>query len=127
MSQLPSLESITPLIPAGQDVDRTVHFYQDLLGFTVLYQEGEPTTLAIIKRDAAEIILHHNPDRHLAENTTFRIRVTHVQSLYQEFRTRDASVIHPNGQLQTQPWGTQEFSVIDPAGVCITFYEPDAA
>ena len=35
-------------------------------------------------------------------------------------------VIHPNGYLTTKPWGTQEFAILDPAGVCMTFYEPVA-
>jgi hypothetical protein len=34
-------------------------------------------------------------------------------------------MIHPNGQLQTQPWGMKEFAIIDVAGVCITFFEPE--
>jgi len=31
-------------------------------------------------------------------------------------------VVHPNGPLQTKPWGTKEFGAIDPNGVCVTFY-----
>ncbi|GAB4379518.1 MAG: hypothetical protein Kow00121_33850 [Elainellaceae cyanobacterium] len=125
MTHHPFLESITPIIPAGQDVNQAVAFYQHQLGFTVLYLEGEPTTMAVVKRDGAEIILQQNDDRHLAEWTTFRIRVNQIEQLYEEFQNRDASIIHPNGQLQAKPWGTKEFAVLDPAGVCITFYEPN--
>jgi hypothetical protein len=31
--------------------------------------------------------------------------------------------VHPNGPLQTKPWGTKEFAAIDPNGVCVTFQE----
>jgi hypothetical protein len=31
--------------------------------------------------------------------------------------------VHPNGSLQTKPWGTKEFGAIDPNGVCVTFQE----
>jgi hypothetical protein len=32
--------------------------------------------------------------------------------------------VHPNGALQTKPWGTKEFGAIDPNGVCVTFQQP---
>jgi hypothetical protein len=37
-----------------------------------------------------------------------------------------AGCTHPNGALGTQPWGTREFSIIDPSGVCIAFVEQGA-
>jgi hypothetical protein len=33
-------------------------------------------------------------------------------------------VIHPNGVLETKPWGLKEFTVLDLDGNGITFYEP---
>ena len=41
---------------------------------------------------------------------------------YAEFQKRCGKV-HPNGPLQTKPWGTKEFGAIDPNGVCVTFQE----
>ena len=80
--------------------------------------------MAIIQRDVAEIFLCRNNDRSVAEQTSFRIHVHHIKQLYAEYQAQ--GVIHPNGQLTTKPWGTQEFAILDPAGVCITFYEPVA-
>jgi hypothetical protein len=31
--------------------------------------------------------------------------------------------VHPDGALQTKPWGTKEFGAVDPNGVCVTFQE----
>ena len=31
--------------------------------------------------------------------------------------------IHPNGKLETKPWGFKEFAVLDPGGLCIHFAE----
>jgi hypothetical protein len=80
--------------------------------------------MAIIKRDAIEIFLFKNDDRHVSEQTAFRIHVAHIEALYEEYQAKD--VIHPNGRLDEKPWGTKEFGVLDPTGVCITFYEPVA-
>jgi uncharacterized glyoxalase superfamily protein PhnB len=54
---------------------------------------------------------------------TSRVRfvVDDVDALYAELK-KHKNVIHPNGALETKPWGTREFGVLDPTGVCITFY-----
>jgi len=122
MQNRPILGNLSPLIPAGSDVDTTLAFYEQKLGFATRYKTGEPTEMAIVKRDAVEIFLCKNADRYVAEQTSFRIHVQHVEQLYAEYQAQ--GVVHPNGQLATKPWGTQEFAVLDPAGVCITFYEP---
>jgi uncharacterized glyoxalase superfamily protein PhnB len=124
MLNTPLLGNLSPFIPAGSDVDATLAFYVQKLGFTTRYTQGEPTELAIVTRDAVEIFLCRNDDRSVAEQTSFRIHVQHVEHLYAEYQAQ--GVIHPNGQLATKPWGTQEFAILDPAGVCITFYEPVA-
>jgi uncharacterized glyoxalase superfamily protein PhnB len=126
MSTLPKLGNISPFIPAGKDVEKAIAFYEQQLGFTTVYREGEPVTMAIVKRDSAQIFLQQNDDKHLAEWTTFRIQVEQIEQLYNEFQAKGGTMIHPNGTLQTKPWGTKEFTVIDLAGVCITFYEPDS-
>jgi uncharacterized glyoxalase superfamily protein PhnB len=119
----PVLGNISPIIPAGSDMEKAIEFYEQKLGFTTIYQEDEPVTMAIVKRDLAEIFLQQNDDTYLAEWTTFRIQVKHVEQLYEELQNKGRGMMHPNGQLQTKLWGMKEFAVIDPAGVCITFFE----
>lgn len=123
MNQPSLFKSITPFIPAGSDVEKSIAFYEQKLGFTTIYTEGNPIEIAIIRRDAAEIILQRNDDRHLAEWTTFRIQVDGIEQLYQYLLAMGGDMIHPNGQLETKPWGRKEFTVLDVAGVGITFYE----
>jgi hypothetical protein len=43
-------------------------------------------------------------------------------ALYAEYQERGGKV-HPNGPLQTKPWGTKEFAAVDPNGVCMTIQE----
>ena len=104
-------------------MEKAITFYEQQLGFTIIYKEGDPVTMAIVKRESAEIFLHKNDDKHLAEWTAFRVQVEHVEQLYEELMTKGGGMIHPNGKLQAQPWGMREFAVVNPAGVCITFYD----
>ena len=46
--------------------------------------EGDPTEMAIVKRDVVEIFLFKNDDRYRAEQTALRLQVDHVDALYEE-------------------------------------------
>ncbi|MBW4513544.1 MAG: VOC family protein [Scytonematopsis contorta HA4267-MV1] len=118
------LKNISPLIPAGNDVEISVAFYEQKLGFTAIHKEGNPVRMAIVKRDTAEIFLVQNDYQQLAESISFRILVDNIEQLYQEISAKSEQVIHPNGKLANKPWGVKEFVILDPVGVCITFYEP---
>jgi catechol 2,3-dioxygenase-like lactoylglutathione lyase family enzyme len=103
MPHTPVLGNLSPLIPAGSDVEATLAFYVHKLGFTTIHKDGEPTEMAIMQRDAVEIFLCRNDDRYVAAQTSFRIHVQHVEQLYGEYQAQ--GVIHPDGQLTTKPWG----------------------
>ncbi len=123
MNQTPLLKSISPLIPGGRDLKATVAFYEQQLGFKCIHQEGDPIYMAIVQRDLIQIFLIQKEDKHLAEGTSLRIQVEAIESLYQEFQKKGGAMIHPNGKLETKPWGANEFVVLDPMGVCLTFSE----
>jgi len=48
------------------------------------------------------------------------IRTDDIESLYQSFLDVKLE-IHPAGQLQTKPWGQQEFAMLDPDNNLLTF------
>ncbi len=48
------------------------------------------------------------------------IRTDDIDSLYQSLLDRKTT-IHPNGPLETKPWGQKEFSVLDPDSNLLTF------
>jgi catechol 2,3-dioxygenase-like lactoylglutathione lyase family enzyme len=124
MIQQPIFGNISPLIPAGDDVEKAISFYEQKLGFTTIHKEGNPPRMAIVKRDSAEIFLVKNDYQQLAESISFRIQVSNIEQLYEEYQNKDTEMIHPNGKLETKPWGMKEFVILDPAGICITFCEP---
>ncbi|MFB2876241.1 VOC family protein [Floridanema aerugineum] len=123
MNNPPQIGSISPLIPAGDDLEKAIEFYEQKLGFTTIHQEGNPIRMAIVKRDNAEIFLVKSDYHDLAKEISLRLQVTGIEQLYQELESKGDDIIHPNGKLETKPWGPKEFSVIDLAGVCLTFYE----
>jgi predicted enzyme related to lactoylglutathione lyase len=125
MNNPPVLGNISPLIPAGNDMEKAIAFYEQQLGFTAIHKEGNPIRMAIVKRDSAEIFLVKNDYKQLPEGISIRIQVDGIEQLYEEFQAKGGGMIDPNGQLETKPWGMKELVVIDPAGVCITFCEPD--
>lgn len=121
------LQSITPMIPAGKDMKAALAFYEQKLGFRAIYQ-ADDLSMAILQRDAVEIMLLASDDPHTASQTSLRIQLSGVAALYAEYQ---AHTIAPFEQvdgagmttLKSMPWGTREFAVRDLTGVCITFYE----
>ena len=122
MDNSPKLKNLSPLIPAGKDVEKSIAFYEKL-GFTTTHTEGKPLKMAIVERDEIQIFLVQNDYKHLAEETSLRIRVEGIEQLYEEFLTKGEDIIHTDGKLEAKPWGCKEFVVLDKAGVCITFYD----
>ncbi len=109
----------TPVIPA-MDVDQSLRFYTALLGFTEVFRSGTPPDYAGLVRGETTLHIFACPDRKIGEWTMFRVRVDDVDALYV---TADAAgIVHPSGALAPRPWGSREFTVVDPAGVCVTFW-----
>lgn len=48
------------------------------------------------------------------------IRTNDIDKLYQLFLDNRIS-IHPNGHLETKPWGQREFALLDPDNNLLTF------
>lgn len=117
-----TFHSIAPLVAAAV-VEDGIRFYRDKLGFTLLYRDADPANFAVISRDGVEMNLFGSQDKHLAEWTSLRIKVDQIDELYAQCEAR--GIVHPHGKLSARPWGVHEFSVLDPSGVCIAFYEPD--
>jgi uncharacterized glyoxalase superfamily protein PhnB len=114
---------VSPLIPA-RDVEQAIRFYADALGFGLDYRDAEPAQFAIVGSGGARLHLFASQDQHLADWTSLRIEVDGIAALYA--RCGEAGCVHPNGPLGARPWGTREFSIIDPSGVCIALVEKEA-
>jgi catechol 2,3-dioxygenase-like lactoylglutathione lyase family enzyme len=113
-----------PALPVS-DERRAVAFWTDVLGFAEL--QDVDNGLGILRRDAVEVHVWvadgsaPGAERHLAGSASCRLQVTGVDALYE--RCVRAGVVHPNGSLVDQPWGTREFGILDPDGNLIGLYE----
>jgi catechol 2,3-dioxygenase-like lactoylglutathione lyase family enzyme len=120
-----TFESAIPVIPAA-DVSESLHWWTAICGFDEVFRDDTPPNYAGIKRGAAQLHISAMSDKSLArqvgDQTMLRFVVSNVAAFYSEYQQRGGQV-HPNGELQTKPWGTTEFAAIDPTGVCVTFQE----
>jgi catechol 2,3-dioxygenase-like lactoylglutathione lyase family enzyme len=116
VNEVTVFRGLTPLSPAKNPA-AAVTFYVEKLGFR---DNGNGNVTRVIRGDV-EILFYQTDDQHLADWTSFRIHVEQIEALFEEFQAQN--VVHPNGALETKPWGTKEFSIIDLDGVCITFFE----
>jgi hypothetical protein len=49
------------------------------------------------------------------------VQVDGIAARYEHCRAR--RVIHPDGGLREQPWGTREFTILDPDRNAVTLFE----
>jgi hypothetical protein len=110
--------SATPVL-ASLDIGRSVEFFVSKLGFTRVHvSQGE---YGIASSGPVEIHFWACTNRSIAEATSCRVRVQGIEGLYAECASR--AIVHPNAPLDTRPWGTKEFAILDPDGNLVTFYE----
>ena len=104
---------------ASLNIDKTVRFYKEKLGFDRLGWKDE--NYAVLGRDKIEIHFWKCNNKIHPENTSCYIRVKNVDDLYEEMKI--AGVVHPNGPLKNQPWNIREFAILDEDGNMIKFGE----
>ncbi len=112
------LASAVPVLPV-QDIQKSVAFYRDQLGFTPAFEFGP---YAGVQRGNIEIHLDGGQPNPYAGPACCRINVTGVDALYAEIEPR--GVVKPDETLATLPHGMRQFSIVDPTGNRITFAEP---
>lgn len=125
-----TLQSVTPNLLVA-DIDRSIAFYRDVLGFTVkqTVPEGAPFVFVWLERNGVPVFLndpkaveHDFPDatrRPAGGTATMFFVVTAVDALHGEIAGK-AKVVMP---LKTQFYGMREFAVEDPDGHILTFAE----
>jgi len=121
----PMIKSAIPVVPAA-DTKESLNWWTEVLGFKETFRDATPPTYAGISCGEAYLHIAGMDDKELArkigDQTMVRLVVKGIEAIYAEYQNRGGKV-HPNGRLQTKPWSTKEFTVIDPNGVCVTFQE----
>lgn len=124
------LKSLTPNLVVS-NVERSVAFYRDTLGFDVntTVPEQAPYVFALMKSGSVQIFLNAPEpaaaeypafkDRPIGGTLTLFIEVEGVRQLHQTLEGR-VTVVMP---LEKKWYGLTEFACVDPDGYVITFAE----
>lgn len=112
------LTNINPKLPM-RDKAATKTFYLNKLGFD--QSGGDFDGYLMVKKDNIEIHFFEFKELDPKENYgQVYIRTDNIDALYKSFQDNQVK-IHPNGSLQTKPWGQKEFSILDPDHNLLTF------
>ena len=126
------LTSLTPNLLVA-DVDRSLAFYRDVLGFEVgqMVPDASPFVFAIVRSGPVEVYLNAPgpaveeypafKDRPIGGTLTLFVRVTGIRAVYDDLASR-VNVVMP---LEKKWYGVTEFAFTDPDGYVITFAEPE--
>ncbi len=113
------LTGINPKLPM-RDKFVTKDFYINKMGFQE-FGNVDYDGYLMVEMDAVQIHFFEFADLDIKENYgQVYIRTNDIEKLYQYFLDRKVG-IHPNGSLQTKPWGQKEFSILDPDSNLLTF------
>lgn len=109
--------NINPKLPM-RDKALTKEFYISQLGFKLIAEYDE---YLIVGKDNIEIHFFDFKKLDPKENYgQVYIRTMDINNLYQSLLDNKVK-IHPNGTLQTKPWGQKEFALLDPDNNLLTF------
>ncbi len=113
------LTDINPKLPM-RDKAVTRDYYVNKLGFQV-YGSADHEGYLMVQKDTIQIHFFEFKDLDPKENYgQVYIRTDAIDALYHSFLDKKID-IHPNGPLQTKPWGQKEFSLLDPDNNLLTF------
>lgn len=111
------LTNIHPKLPM-RDKIATKEFYINRLGFNEVADYGD---YLLIKKD--NIVIHFFEYKDLDPKENYGqvyIQTNDIDRLYQSLLDHKIN-IHPNGKLQSKPWGQKEFALLDPDSNLLTF------
>jgi len=113
------LTDIHPKLPM-RNKHATREFYINRLGF---YEFGSADFDGYLMVQKDNIQIHFFEFKELDPKENYGqvyIRTDDIDKFYQSLLDKKIG-IHPNGNLETKPWGQKEFSLLDPDNNLLTF------
>lgn len=112
------LTQINPKLPMRNKA-LTKEYYITRLGFKQF--GGDHDDYLMVEKDNIQIHFFEFKELDPKENYgQVYIRTDQIDEVYQSMLDRKIQ-IHPNGPLQTKPWGQREFALLDPDNNLLTF------
>ena len=100
---------------------KSLNYYVDLLGFTIIDHYGQPMYYAEVKKDEAQsLMLLENKDfsRPISDVVSLAFYSSHIDRQYQDFNTRGVTILET---IENKEYNMREFSIMDPDGYIIVF------
>ena len=117
------------------DIDRSLRFYTDVLGFTVLYARPEER-FAYLERDGAQLMIEQSTGRRFlaaeleypyGRGINLQIEVAAITPLYETVQASGAPIYLPIEdrwyRRDDALLGNRQFIVQDPDGYLLRFFE----
>lgn len=103
-----------------RDKNVTKNFYVNKLGFKE-FGSADFDGYLMVEKDQIQIHFFEFKELDPKENYgQVYIRTENIDEFYHSLLDKKTS-IHPNGKLETKPWGQKEFSILDPDNNLLTF------
>ena len=113
------LVDINPKLPM-RDKKVTREFYTNRLGFKE-FGSADFDGYLMMEKDQIQIHFFEFKELNPKENYgQVYIRTDNIEEFYKSLLERRTE-IHPNGKLESKPWGQKEFSILDPDSNLLTF------
>ena len=104
-----------------QDLERSIAFYQDVLGLAVYREFGEPPWRGVVFFLGGGFLeVSGHSDTPACPNLQLWLQVRDVDATFERLREAGVTVLRPPA---TEPWGLREAWVADPDGVRIALIE----
>ncbi len=122
---LHKIHSAVPVI-ATDDIEKSLSYYIDVLGFLFDFKYGDPPVYAGVKSGSAEIYFTNNHDfvyiiKEKNLHPEIFIWIEDVESLYREHVINGAQIIEP---MFDRPWGARQYVIKEINGYYLKFAQP---
>lgn len=111
---------IAAMLPV-KDMGKAHAFYTEVLGFTKVFENGNPVGFMILRRDAAELHLTLQPRHEAANFNVAHMMVDDVDTLHAVCKRHGLRIIK---SLQDKDYGLRAFVFEDPDGNRIDVGQP---
>ena len=114
------LSHSAPIFPVD-DVENTVRYYEQQLGFNCSFKMGTPPEYAVMRRGegvSIHLVKRSGPFKPSAYHAALLIFVNDVDALYQEFQSKKVVILNPIGD---RVFGMRDFDIRDPNGYILIF------
>ena len=111
---------IATMLPV-KDIARAHDFYTKVLGFTKVFENGDPVGFMILKKDQAELHLTLQPNHNAAPFNVAHMMVDDVDALHTICQQQGLRIIK---SLQDKDYGLRAFVFEDPDGNRIDVGQP---